>query len=273
MTDPQLGGLPTTTTAPHLPARGADNEEQAAFRALKTNLLRKWTRAAMIDPQKTWGKHDPDSKIAMALEGCIGLGWSITTFDTRMEEYVTRAKAKRKRSAARGVLDDDDADVVADDSAGCLVPIASNSEPVGDDEFVEILPIRTGDQVSLVYNEVDGSKIVVAHGMVVDHQPPTDAMFKDCEYVSADMRSSNYWLEVRIAIITRAGNKFGFDKDHVFASDGQEIEAIHRDGLVGLRALQSAHSEGFLLWHQWVIPRCVAKPSKKRKRPRSMQRR
>ena len=126
--------------------------------------------------------------------------------------------------------------------------------------------------MSFVYNEIDGSKIVVGHGQVVDHQPATEAMFEGCEYVPIGMVNSAYWLEVRLAIITKAGTKFGFDKDHVFATDGQEIDADHQDGLVSLRALQANHSEGFLLWHQWVIPRCVAKPVKKRKKQKSMQR-
>ena len=103
MTDTRMGGLPTTTTAPHLPARGADNDAQAASRELKDSLLRQWTTAEMIKPIKTWGKHKPESKIAMTLEGCEVLGWSVTTFDTRMEEYVTRIKAKRKRTALKCV--------------------------------------------------------------------------------------------------------------------------------------------------------------------------
>ena len=227
----------------------------------------------MINPQKTWGKHDPESKIAMALEGCVSLGWDVTTFDTRMEEYVVRLKSKRKRGLEKAGWQEDDYDgLVPSNSAGSLVPSNSNSEPAVDADLVDILPIKTGDQVSLIYNQIDGSRIVVAHGMVTDHQPPTETMFRDCGHVKNDMVSSNFWLEVRIAIITREGAKFGFDKDHVFADDGQVIDADTRDGLVSLRRLHTDHSEGFLLWHQWVIPRCVAKSSKKRKKQRGMQR-
>ena len=52
------------------PLAHADNEEQAEARRQKRELLDKWQREKLFDPEVTWGRHSDAHKIAMVKVLC-----------------------------------------------------------------------------------------------------------------------------------------------------------------------------------------------------------
>ena len=154
-----------------------DNEQQATFREKRNVLWKKWAKAGMLNYKLVWSAHDPDNKIAMCREAMTNIGWSVSVYDTRMEDHVAtvrrRNKLKRQRKRMRG--DASSGESGAEDSGAstrtpkklpCKADRAEAQEPpTPDDSKIASYPPKA--RISLV----DADQVPMAHGTIVDDEP------------------------------------------------------------------------------------------------------
>ena len=111
---------------------------------------------------------------------------------------------------------------------------------------------------------IQSSDDVLAHGCVIDGEPDVSNLFEDQDLVHEEVRLPSLWLMVKLVTVVRGAGDDILMEDHVFFPDGTAMNDMERK----VRYLARDHKEeGFLIWHEWVVPRVRAsQKSKKRRR-------
>ena len=114
--------------------------------------------------------------------------------------------------------------------------------------MVSVKTFQTGDHISIV----EGSDTVVAHGVMLDDEPDVDEIFREQEMVHEASRVPSHWCTVAITDVVRGCGKVEIDSAHVFHTSGTYLDAAERT----INALHEEYADdGFVLFHQWVVPR------------------
>ena len=111
---------------------------------------------------------------------------------------------------------------------------------------------------------IQSSDEVLAHGCVIDGEPDASVLFDDQDLVHEEVRLPSLWLIVKLVTVVRGAGDDILMEDHVFFSDGCAMNDQERK----VKYLARDQKEnGFLIWHEWVVPRVrAAKKAQKRRK-------
>jgi hypothetical protein len=118
---------------------------------------------------------------------------------------------------------------------------------------------RTNDQISFLGHGDE----VMAHGSILDGEPDTSHSSEMLQY-----EHSGYWKYVDITSVARGWGATALASDAVY---NEHCTSLGKDKHRTLAALEKRGDDGFMIWHEYVVPRVRPKKGakfdeKKRKR-------
>ena len=122
--------------------------------------------------------------------------------------------------------------------------------------MVDLVSYDFGEQITIV----DGINQPLAHGCVLDDEPTVSI-----RGVEERWQKPGWWKRIKITTILPKCKTITIDEDHVYYADGDRIstkcdrtlkalmDVTYTSDVVG----EEPHGdlEGFIIFHQWVVPR------------------
>ena len=195
------------------------------------------------------------------------LQWSVVKFDSRMEDYIGNQRRKRKKRQRK---QDEDAQEERDGGAeGDAVDLTGGGSAASKPKAQpRVRSYATGARISLK----DQEGRAMAHGIVIDDEPAlpdeddieTDEDLKHC--------SVGDFKRIKLVRVVKGWGPTPLEKDTVYTSDWQLLgkQAARTLGaLLGLNEEDTGgrdELEGFMCWHECIIPRLVSDPSAGKKK-------